>query len=62
MSMYKLRIKKAEQQTITTKYYNTIQEVTDYFKLLLNSESLAEMLQKKKELNFRFYLSYKKEN
>ena len=60
--MYKLRIKKAEQQTITTKYYNTIQEVTDYFKLLLNSESLAEMLQKKKELNFRFYLSYKKEN
>ena len=60
--MYKLRIKKAEQQTITTKYYNTIQEVTDYLKLLLNSENLTEMLQKKKELNFRFYLSYKKEN
>ena len=60
--MYKLKIKRTDQQSITTKYFNTIQEVSDYLRICLNVKSLDDMLRLQKEFNFRFYLSYKKEN
>lgn len=58
--MYKLKIKRADQICITTKYFNTIQEVADYFSIILNIRSLEDVLKSQKEFNFRFYLSYKK--
>lgn len=57
--MYKLKIKRTDQECITTKYFNTIQEVADYFSLILNINCLEDMLKSQKEFNFRFYLSYK---
>ena len=60
--MYKLKIKRTDQQSITTKYFNTIQEVSDYLSICLNVNFLDDMLRLQKEFNFRFYLSYKKEN
>ena len=60
--MYKLKIKRTDQQSITTKYFNTIQEVSDHLSICLNVNSLDDMLRLQKEFNFRFYLSYKKEN
>lgn len=58
--MYKLKIKRTDQICITTKFFNTIQEVAEYFSMILNINSLEDMLKSQKEFNFRFYLSYKK--
>lgn len=55
--MYKLKIKRTDQQSITTKYFNTIQEVSDYLSTCLNVNSLDDMLRLQKEFNFRFYIS-----
>ena len=60
--MYKLRIKRTDQLAITTKYFKTIQEVAEYLKNNLNIETAADIARSQKEFNFRFYLSYKKEN
>lgn len=60
--MYKLKIKRADQATSTTKYFNTLQEVAFYLNNFLNISTLSSMLREQNENNFRFYLSYKKEN
>lgn len=55
--MYKLKIKSLGCKTSTTRYFNTLQEVADNIRAMLNAETLAEVLAKQKEYNLRFYVS-----
>lgn len=58
--MYKLKIKRSDAESITTKYFKTLQEVAEFIKIAFSVNSLEEMLKIQKEFNFRFYLTYKR--
>lgn len=60
--MFKLKIKKSGQTCLTTKFFNTLQEVADHIKTICNANTLEEVLTHQKEFNIRFYLSYNKNN
>jgi len=55
--MYKLRIKSSEYESVTTRYFDTLQEVAENVKRTLNAESIEEIIKKQKEYNIRFYIS-----
>lgn len=58
--MYKLKIKRSDADSITTKYFKTLQEVAEFIKITFDVDSLEEVLKIQKEFNFRFYLTYKR--
>ena len=59
--MYKLKIKRADQQSTTTKFFKTLQEVAEQIKTTCHASSIAEVLKAQKEFNYRFYITYKKD-
>ena len=58
--MYKLKVKRADQTTLTTYFYNTLQEVADKIAIICNGATLEAIMKAQKEFNFRFYISYSK--
>lgn len=60
--MYKLRIKSPDYESVTTRYFNTLQEVAKNIYFSLNAKTIQEVLKKQKEYNLRFYITEIKEN
>lgn len=60
--MYKLKIKRMNQKSITTKYFNSTQEVADYLADNLNINNITQLMREQKETHLQIYLSYKKDN
>lgn len=56
--MYKFKYK-AQNEEPQVFYFNSLQEVTDYIKLLCDAKTLQQVLEVQKESNIRFYLTYK---
>lgn len=56
--MYKFKYKAQNEETQVF-YFRTLQEVTDYIKLLCEADNLLKVLEVQKEFNIRFYLTYK---
>ena len=57
MIKYKLKIKAFNCESVTTKEYNTLQEVADKIKEICNANNLKEILKVQKKYNIRFYIS-----
>lgn len=56
--MYKFKYK-AQSEDAQVFYFNSLQEVTDYIKLLCDAKTLQKVLEVQKEFSIRFYLTYK---
>lgn len=60
--MYKLKIKRMHQTSITTKYFNSTKEVADYLADYLNINNIVQLMREQKEAHLQIYLSYKQDN
>ena len=60
--MYKLKIKRMHQASITTKYFNSTKEVAEYLAGYLNIKNIEQFTREQKETHLQIYLSYKKDN
>lgn len=60
--MYKLKIKRMHQVSITTKYFNNTKEVADYLADYLNINNIEQLMREQLETHLKIYLSYKKDN
>ena len=54
--MFRLRIKRDGQTAITTKFFNTLQEVAEEIKTICQADTIQEILKAQKEFNYRFYV------
>ena len=57
MIKYKLKIKAFNCESVTTKEYNTLQEVAHKIAEICNADNLKDILKAQKEYNIRFYIS-----
>ena len=60
--MYKFKIKRMNQKSSTTKYFNSTKEVAEYLADYLNINNIAQLMREQKEAHLQIYLSYKKDN
>ena len=54
--MYKLKIKSGNCSIITTRYFDSIEEVTQNIMITCNADTIEDCLKYQKEYNIRFYV------